>query len=70
MRERGRAKISAGWKKTGEIVKESVDGANIITSMTRTFRRLHSELERQLKSQEAQSGCAIVMDVKTVLLRR
>lgn len=59
-------KISTGWKKTGEIVKESVDGANIITSIDKDIQEVaHSELERQLKSQEAQSGCAVVMDVKT-----
>ena len=63
-------KISTGWKKTGEIVKESVDGANIITSIDKDIQEVaHSELERQLKSQEAQSGCAVVMDVKTGFIK-
>ena len=59
-------KISTGWKKTGEVIKESVDGANVITSIDKDIQEVaHSELERQLRSQEASSGCVVVMDVKT-----
>ena len=63
-------RISTGWKKTGKIVKEAVEGADVITSFDKEIQEVaHSELERQLKSQEATSGCVIVMDVKTGFLR-
>ena len=43
-------KISSGWKKTGEVIKESEDGANIITSIDKDIQEVaHSELEKQLK---------------------
>ena len=59
-------KISSGWKKTGEVIKESQDGANIITSIDKDIQEVaHSELEKQLKLQEARSGCVVVMDVNT-----
>ena len=63
-------RISTGWKKTGKIVKEAVEGADVITSFDKEIQEVaHSELERQLKSQEATSGCVIVMDVKTGFVR-
>ncbi len=59
-------KISTGWKKTGQIVKEAVEGANIVTSIDKEIQEVaHSELERQLKNQNAKNGCVVVMDVKT-----
>jgi len=55
-----------GWKKTGQILRESVEGANVITSIDKEIQEVaHSELERQLKSQGAKNGSVIVMDVKT-----
>ena len=59
-------KITTGWKKTGQIVKEAVEGADVVTSIDKEIQEVaHSELERQLKTQGAKSGCVIVMDVKT-----
>ena len=59
-------KISTGWKKTGQIVKDAVEGADIVTSIDKEIQEVaHSELISQLKLQGAKNGCAIVMDVKT-----
>lgn len=59
-------KISTGWKKTGQIVKEAVEGADIVTSIDKEIQEVaHSELMQQLKTNNANSGCAVVMDVRT-----
>lgn len=59
-------KISTGWKKTGQIVREAVEGADVVTTFDKEIQEVaHAELERQLRNQNARSGCAIVMDVKT-----
>lgn len=59
-------KIATGWKKTGQIVKDAVEGADIVTSIDKEIQEVaHSELLGQLKLQGAKNGCAIVMDVKT-----
>lgn len=59
-------KISTGWKKTGQIVKDAVEGADVVTSIDKEIQEVaHSELYQQLKTHNAKSGCAIVMDVKT-----
>lgn len=59
-------KISSGWKKTGQVVKEAIEGADIVLSIDKDIQEVaDSELERQLKLQGAKNGCVIVMDVKT-----
>jgi cell division protein FtsI (penicillin-binding protein 3) len=59
-------KISTGWKKTGQIVKDAVEGADVVTSIDKEIQEVaHSELLSQLKAQGAKNGCAIVMDVRT-----
>ena len=59
-------RIATGWKKTGKIIKNAVEGANIVTSIDKEIQEVaHSELYKQLKSQNARNGCVIVMDVKT-----
>jgi cell division protein FtsI (penicillin-binding protein 3) len=59
-------KISTGWKKTGQIVKNAVEGADVVTTIDKEIQEVaHSELYRQLENQGAKSGTAIVMDVKT-----
>ena len=59
-------RISTGWKKIGPITKESVAGANIVTSIDKEIQEVaHTELIQQLKEQEAKNGCVIVMEVKT-----
>lgn len=59
-------KISTGWKKTGQVIKEAVEGADVVTSINKEIQEVaHSELERQLKFEGARSGTVIVMEVKT-----
>jgi cell division protein FtsI (penicillin-binding protein 3) len=59
-------KISTGWKKTGQITKDAVEGADVVTSIDKEIQEVaHSELIRQLKLQGAKNGCVVVMDVKT-----
>ena len=59
-------KISTGWKKTGQIVKDAVEGADVVTSIDKEIQEVaHSELLRQLQIQGAKNGCVVVMEVKT-----
>lgn len=59
-------KISTGWKKTGQIVKEAVEGADVVTSIDIEIQEVaHSELLKQLQTHKAKYGCVVVMDVKT-----
>ncbi len=63
-------KISSGWKKTGQMIRQPVEGADLITSLDLGIQEVaHSELYKQLKNQGAKSGCVIVMDVKTGFVR-
>lgn len=59
-------KITTGWKKIGQVTKEAVEGADVITTFDMEIQEVaHSELLRQLETQGAENGCVIVMDVKT-----
>lgn len=63
-------KISSSWKKTGQMLREPVEGADLITAIDLGIQEVaHSELYKQLKNQGAKSGCVIVMDVKTGFVR-
>ena len=63
-------KFSTGWKKTGQITREAVEGANVITSIDKEIQEVaHSELERQLRDMDAEHGSVIVMEVKTGFIR-
>lgn len=63
-------RISSGWKKTGQMIRQPVEGADLITSLDLGIQEVaHSELYKQLKNQGAKSGCVIVMDVKTGYVR-
>ncbi len=63
-------KISSGWKKTGKMVKNPIEGADLVTTFDIDIQEVaHSELLRQLREQGAKSGCVIVMDVKTGFVR-
>lgn len=58
--------ISNGWKKTGQITREAVEGANVVATLDMEIQEVaHTELLNQLKNQGAKNGCVIVMDVKT-----
>lgn len=59
-------RISTGWKKIGPVIKEPVEGANVVTTIDKVIQEVaHTELLNQLQKQDAESGCVIVMDVKT-----
>lgn len=59
-------RLSTGWKKTGKIVKEGIEGASIVTSFDKEIQEVaHNELYNQLIHHNAISGSVIVMDVKT-----
>lgn len=59
-------KITTGWKKIGQVTKEAVEGADVITTFDMEIQEVaHSELLNQLETQGAKNGCVIVMDVKT-----
>ncbi len=59
-------RYSNGWKKTGQIVREAVEGADVITTIDKEIQEVaHNELYNQLKNQGAKNGCVVVMDVKT-----
>ena len=59
-------KITTGWKKIGQVTKEAVEGADVITTFDMEIQEVaHSELLTQLQTQGAKNGCVIVMDVKT-----
>ncbi|MDG2463808.1 MAG: penicillin-binding transpeptidase domain-containing protein [Crocinitomicaceae bacterium] len=59
-------KISTGWKRTGQIVKDAVEGADVITTIDKEIQEVaHSELYRQMQNQGAKHGTAIVMEVST-----
>ena len=59
-------KIATGWKRTGQITKEAVEGADVVSTIDKEIQEVaHSELENQLMTMEAASGCVIVMEVKT-----
>lgn len=58
--------ISGSWKHTGQILKDPVEGANIVTSFDKGIQEVaHNELLRQLKNTNAKNGSVIVMEVKT-----
>ena len=63
-------KISSGWKRTGQMIREPIEGADLITTIDLGIQEVaHSELYKQLKNQGAKSGCVVVMDVKTGFIR-
>lgn len=63
-------KISNSWKPTGTVVREAIDGYDLITSIDKDIQEVaHTELENQLKSKGGRYGCAIVMDVKTGFIK-
>lgn len=63
-------KISIGWRKTGKITKEAVEGADVVATIEKDIQEVaHSELEKQLKEMDAESGSVIVMEVNTGYVR-
>lgn len=59
-------KYGNGWKRTGQIIREPIEGADLVSSIDLEIQEVaHTELERQLKYQHAKHGAVIVMEVKT-----
>ncbi|PWH85871.1 penicillin-binding protein [Brumimicrobium oceani] len=59
-------KISHSWKPTGTIVREAINGYDVVTSIDKDIQEVaHTELENQLKNKGGRYGCVVVMDVKT-----
>jgi cell division protein FtsI (penicillin-binding protein 3) len=59
-------KITTGWKKTGTFTKDPVEGADVVTTIDKDIQEVaHSELERQIKEMDAESGTVILMEVQT-----
>lgn len=59
-------RISNSWKPTGTVVREAIDGADIVTSIDKDMQEVaHNELKNQLQTKGGRYGCAIVMEVKT-----
>lgn len=58
--------LSTGWKKTGKIIKDGVEGASVVTSIETEIQEVaQNELLNQLIKNNAISGSVIVMEVKT-----
>lgn len=58
--------ISNSWKPTGTIVREAINGYDVVTSIDKDIQEVaHTELENQLKAKGGRYGCVVVMDVKT-----
>ena len=59
-------KLATGWKKRGQIIRDAVEGADIVTTIDKEIQEVaQNELYKQLKDKKANNGCVIVMDVKT-----
>lgn len=62
--------ISNSWKSTGTVIRESVEGYDIVTSIDKDIQEVaHTELKNQLQTKGGRYGCAIVMDVKTGFIK-
>ena len=63
-------RISSGWKRTGKIIKDAVEGADVITTIDKEIQEVaHSELEKQMIYMDAQHGSVILMEVETGYVR-
>lgn len=63
-------RISSGWKRTGKIIKEAVEGADVVTTIDKEIQEVaHSELEKQMIYMGAEHGSVILMEVQTGYVR-
>ncbi len=63
-------KYGNGWKKTGQIIRDAVEGADVVSTIDLEIQEVaHTELENQLKHQNAKHGAVIVMEVKTGFIK-
>ncbi len=63
-------RIASGWKRTGKIIKDAVEGADVVTTIDKEIQEVaHSELEKQMIYMDAEHGSVILMEVKTGYVR-
>jgi len=63
-------RISSGWKRTGKIIKDAVEGADVVSTIDKEIQEVaHSELEKQMIYMGAEHGSVILMEVKTGYVR-
>lgn len=63
-------RISSGWKRTGKIIKDAVEGADVVSTIDKEIQEVaHSELEKQMIFMGAEHGSVILMEVKTGYIR-
>jgi cell division protein FtsI (penicillin-binding protein 3) len=63
-------RFATGWKKIGQVTKDAVEGADVVTTIDKEIQEVaHSELYRQVLALEADHGCVVVMEVKTGYVR-
>ncbi len=59
-------KMQTGVKQTGTMLRETVDGSDIVTTIDRDIQEVaETELMNQLRSENARHGSVVVMEVKT-----
>ena len=59
-------KIQTGLKPTGTMLRETVDGSDIVTTIDKDIQEVaETELMNQLREENARHGSVIVMEVKT-----
>jgi cell division protein FtsI (penicillin-binding protein 3) len=63
-------RFATGWKKIGQVTKDAVEGADVVTTIDKEIQEVaHSELYKQVLALEADHGCVVVMEVKTGYIR-
>lgn len=63
-------KIGNSWKRTNSVVREAINGYDIVTSIDKDIQEVaHTELANQLIREGGRYGCAIVMEVKTGFIK-
>ncbi|MBW7868085.1 MAG: transpeptidase family protein [Brumimicrobium sp.] len=63
-------RIGNSWKPTSNIVREAINGYDLVTSIDKDIQEVaHTELENQLKTKGGKYGCAVVMEVKTGFIK-
>lgn len=63
-------RISSGWKRTGKIIKDAVEGADVVTTIDKEIQEVaHSELEKQMIYMDAEHGSVVLMEVQTGYVR-
>ena len=63
-------RFANGWKKIGQVLKNPVRGADIVSTIDKDIQEVaHAELSNQILKLEADHGSVIVMEVETGFIR-